>query len=394
MICVNRSSSVANFLPIAIGKDWWLPTNYAIHGRETDALFQWFFWITLAVLIAVEVMIVVFVVKFRSRGGKKLAGHYHGNTRLEITWTLITGVILAGLAFGSERVWRDYRSSPDLENPNRSKILVIGQQFKWNVIYPGPDGKFGRYLVFPKPTDPLWPIGPDGQHIRFQNTTGPASLPHDEAVKAINNYIGIENPLGKDYSDPDGKDDDCAYSPGRPIYIPVNRPVEVQLESMDVIHDFFIPNFRAQLYAVPGMHGRFVFTPTVTTKELEAASRENISIDELIDRLKDPANADLAVDIDATSPGAQRDKTGWRYVDSLKKKRPSTIIRDGVWFAPGVAEKLKAAGITRVSVHLPRPFEVACAQLCGAQHYTMRNELIVLSQEAFDKKFPAAPYSK
>jgi heme/copper-type cytochrome/quinol oxidase subunit 2 len=381
-------------LPLAIGKDWWLPTNYAVHGRETDALFAWFFWITFAVFVAVEVFLVVLIFKYRKRPGHTKATHIHGSKKLELIWTAVPAVILASLAFGSERVWRDYRNSPDLDNPNRTKILVIGQQFAWNVIYPGPDGKFGRYLVYPKPTDLTWPIGPDGKPTKFANVTGPASLPYDEAVKQINLYIDTENPLGKDYSDPDGADDDTG-SPSRPIYVPVNRPVEIELESKDVVHDFFIPNFRAQLYAVPGMRGRFVFTPTITTRELESASKETISIDELIARLADPANADLTIDIDKDYPDAQQDKFGFRCIDpTSSKKKPTTIIRDGNAFAPGVAEKLKAAGVTQVKVHKPQPFEIACAQLCGTGHYKMRSVMIVLSQEEFDKKFPAMPHVK
>jgi cytochrome c oxidase subunit 2 len=377
---------------LAIGKDWWLPTNYSIHGRETDILFNWFFWITAFVFVAVQLSLIVFVFKFRFRAGRPLPSYIHGSRKLEFFWTAIPALILASLAFGSERVWRDYRSSPDLGNPNRTKILIIGQQFMWNVIYPGPDGKFGRYLVYPKPTDPLWPVGSDGKPVRFANVPGPASLPPADAVKAINNFIETENPLGKDYADPDGADDNWSDTPGRQIFVPVNRPVEIQLQSKDVIHDFFIPNFRAQLYAVPGMRGRFVFTPTVTTHEIESASRQTISIDELAARLSDPTNTDLTIDIDATTPGAQKDKTGWRYVDSLKKKKPSTIIRDQMSFAAGVPEKLKAAGITTVTVHKRAPFEIACAQLCGTGHYKMRGEMIVLTQEEFDRRFPAAPY--
>jgi heme/copper-type cytochrome/quinol oxidase subunit 2 len=377
---------------LAFGKDWWLPPNYAVHGRQIDALFGWFFWITMAVFVFVEVLLVYFVIKYRARPSRQRATHLHGHAGIELLWTLIPTLILGSLALGSERVWNNYRESPDLQNPNRSKILVIGQQFKWNVVYPGPDGKFGRYLIYPKPTDLAWPVGPDGEPTRFANVPGPASLPFKDAVAAINTYIDTENPLGKDFSDPDGKDDDWVPAPGRPIFVPVNRPVEVQLESKDVIHDFFIPNFRAQLYAVPGMLGRFVFTPTVTTQQIEAASKQSISIDELIALVADPANDDLVIEINAETPHAQHDKTGWRYAD-MSKKKPATIIRDQMGFAPGVAQKLKNAGIDHVTIHRHQPFEIACAQLCGAQHYKMRGELIVLSQEEFDQRFPASPHN-
>ena len=386
---INYPLSIIHYFP-----DWWLPTNYAVHGQAVDALFQWFFWITMAVFVGVELVLILFILKYRARGDKTKAKFIHGNSRIEMLWTVVPAIILVALALGSRRVWNDFRDSPLINDPGRSKILIIGQQFKWNVIYPGPDGKFGRYLVFPKPTDLTWPVGPDGQPTRFAGVAGPSLLPLPQAVSAINSYIDSENPLGKDFSDPDGKDDDWSPEPGRPIFVPVNRPVEVEVESKDVIHDFFLPNFRVQLYAVPGMLGRFVFTPMTTTAELEAASRETISIDELQKRLSFPANADLTIDIDEKTAGAVHDKTGWRYVDSTKKKKPATIIRNGMEFAAGVVEKLKTAGITQVTVHKPQPFEVACAQICGAQHYLMRGELIVLSQDEFDRRFPSAPHGK
>jgi len=51
-------------------------------------------------------------------------------------------------------------------------------------------------------------------------------------------------------------------------------PVEIELESKDVVHDSSIPNFRAQLYAVPGMRGDLYHTHH-HTKDLEAASKGN-----------------------------------------------------------------------------------------------------------------------
>ena len=372
---------------LAIGRDWWLPTNYAVHGRETDRLFAWFFWVTIVVLVGVEATLIWALVRYRAKpGDARPATYSHGKRWAELTWTLVPTVVLAALAVASKRVWDDYRNSPDLNDPGRTKVLVIGQQFKWNVVYPGPDGVFGRYGVFPRVTDPLWPVGPGGQPTRFAGVAGPASLPPARAARAINDYVDQINPLGKDFADPAGRDDDWVKDPGRPIYVPVDRPVEVELMSKDVIHDFFLPNFRAQLYAVPGMVGRFVFTPTTTTADLERASRRTVSVDDL--------PPDAVADIGPDSKGAVQDKTGWRYADPASKRRTASIQRDGYAIAAGAGAKLKAAGIDRLTIHTPAPFEVVCAQLCGIGHSQMRGELIVLSQAEFDRRFPASPHAE
>ena len=370
---------------LAIGRDWWLPTNYAVHGRATDALFLWLFWICVAVLVGVQVALAAFLVRYRAKAGDGRRPRFtHGNRLAELTWTVVPTVILASLAVASKRVWDGYRFSPALSDPGRSTILVIGQQFKWNVVYPGPDGRLGRYGVFPRPTDLAWPVDKDGGATTFAGVAGPAQLPPARATRAIDDYVDQVNPLGKDFADPDGVDDDWTPQPGRAVYVPVDRPVEVRITSKDVIHDFYLPNFRAQLYAVPGMVGRITFTPTTTTADLERASRRTVAVDAV--------PADAVADIGPDTPGAVHDKFGWRLVDSPKKKKPVTILRDGNGLGPGVAEKLRAAGVMQLTVHTPAPFEIVCAQLCGVGHSQMRGELIVLPQDQFDKRFPAAPH--
>jgi hypothetical protein len=47
-------------------------------------------------------------------------------------------------------------------------------------------------------------------------------------------------------------------------------PVELKIRAKDVIHSVFIPHFRLQMNAVPGMATRFWFTPTKTTEEMRA----------------------------------------------------------------------------------------------------------------------------
>ena len=49
---------------------------------------------------------------------------------------------------------------------------------------------------------------------------------------------------------------------GNEVHLPVNKPVRVLLRSHDVLHDFFVPQFRARMNIVPGQMSWFWFTPT------------------------------------------------------------------------------------------------------------------------------------
>jgi heme/copper-type cytochrome/quinol oxidase subunit 2 len=410
---------------------WWLPPVRSTHGDAIDSLFMVTFWITMVTFVAVELVLIVFLIKYRHRADKKKAVFTHGNTRLEMCWTLAPAVILMGLAVANKGVWDKLRFNPDGDRADRATILVIGQQFKWNVIYPGPDGKLGRYLMFPKPTDASWsnpdwkPVSfakrdmtkyPDvtpeqwgdmekerlikAQPFKFQNVTGPAGLPYEKSVAAINAYIEQVSPLGKDFSDPDGADDDWSKTPGREINIPAGRPTEVQLSSKDVIHDFFLPNYRVKLDAVPGMRGKLVFTATMTSKQRETQSTRTYKIDELVTMFDTLPAPEINVLIDKDSAGAIEDprKKGlYLYVENAdaytkdpKTVKPKTIIRSTVGFNALTKDnvaKLKVAGITEVKAYEPGYWDLVCEELCGQGHYTMQGKIVVLDSMEYNKQF-------
>jgi heme/copper-type cytochrome/quinol oxidase subunit 2 len=382
---------------------WWLPPDRSVHGPAIDNLFYWIFWITMIAFVAVELLLVIFLIQYRSRPERKKAHFTHGNTRLEMAWTLAPAIILAGLALGSKKVWDDYRYSPTSDDPNRATILLVGQQFKWNIIYPGPDGKLGKYLLYPKPYDPKWPVGKDGKDVNFAGVPGPASLKYEDSVRAINSYIDSVNPLGKDYTDPDGKDDDYEKALGRELVIPAQRPIEVQLSSKDVIHDFFLPNFRVKLDAVPGMRGHLYFTATMTSAERRKASARTVKLDALPGIVSSPEGKSLVISIDERAPGTDqnknKDRTGWRYIDPASPR--TSIVRDGMGFGDAArvqatVDKLKGIGLTEINVADSGAWELVCEELCGQGHNTMTAPLIVLSPEEydakkFDKPWHAAP---
>jgi len=365
----------------------WLPADYSSHGRSIDLIFLFIFWLTLAVLILVEVLLIWFVIAYRRRPDKTKARFIHGNTRLEMLWTLIPAAIFLAIAMWSRQVWDNYRYSPLADDPRRVPILVIGEQFKWNVIYPGPDGKLGRYLVYPKVTDLHWPTVPFGTAIQFPPVPGPAYLPESEAKKYLEDYVARINPLGKDFDDPDGQDDIWQGALARPLEVPKGRPVEIHLASKDVIHDFYLPNFRVKLDAVPGSMGRLYFEATQSSAELEQASRRQYSVNELDAGLRQKKSYVVVIGPETQGASEKVDRRHhihyWRYAD----KNGETIIRDGASVTADAIAALKAAGITELSAYQPQYFELVCEQLCGAEHYTMQDRVIVLEDDEFRKKY-------
>ena len=163
----------------------WLPENVSTFGEEIDYLFYVIYYITGAVFILVTVFMLLFLILYRRREGRR-ARYSHGNTALEITWTVIPAVILVVLAFMSASTWgKVKRHAP----PSDFQVQVTAKQFNWEIVYPGPDRKFGTEDDFQTEND---------------------------------------------------------------IHVPVNKVVHVVLKSKDVIHSFFLPNLRLKQDAVPG----------------------------------------------------------------------------------------------------------------------------------------------
>jgi cytochrome c oxidase subunit II len=171
--------------------------------------------VTGLVFIVTNLLLAWFGYKYQDAPGAR-AAYWHDNPRLEWTWTLVTAGILAIFLFNSLGLWAQVNSRPPAD---AMLIEVTGQQFAWNVRYPGKDGLLGR-------TD----------HLQASQ----------------------ENPIGLVKDDPASKDDILLLNQ---LYLPQDKPVKVHVRSMDVIHSFFLPNFRVKQDAMPGMTIEIWFTP-------------------------------------------------------------------------------------------------------------------------------------
>ena len=119
--------------------NWWLPENVSTFGRDIDWLFHLIYAITAITGILVFVALIAFLVMYRDRPGRR-ARYTHGNTTLEIVWTIVPALILVVLTFLSVPAWSKIKMS---QPPTDLVIQVNAKQFNWQVSYPGPDGKFG-----------------------------------------------------------------------------------------------------------------------------------------------------------------------------------------------------------------------------------------------------------
>lgn len=209
-------------------RTWWFPEPATALGRSVDAQFVRTLWITGVVFLLAQLALAFVLLRYRDRGGR---AHYsHGNNTMEALWTAATAILFVGLGIAAEAAWASYHSQATV--PDALVVRIVGQQFQWNIHYPGADGRFGR-----------------------------------TAPELINDAAG--NPLGLDLNDPAAQDDLVVPT----MAVPVNRQVVVELSSKDVTHSFFVRELRFKQDTVPGMVIRMRFTP-ITVGDYEVACAE------------------------------------------------------------------------------------------------------------------------
>lgn len=117
----------------------WLPENVSTFGEEIDSLFYLIYYITGAAFLLVTAFMIVFLIMYRRREGRR-AVYSHGNTTLEIIWTIIPAAVFVGLSFMSVSSWGRIKGEAP---PSDFQVQVTAKQFNWEILYPGLDGKFG-----------------------------------------------------------------------------------------------------------------------------------------------------------------------------------------------------------------------------------------------------------
>src|SRR5919106_939635 len=203
-----------------------MPPLAAAHGGQIDNLIGWIHIFMLVLFVGWGGFFLYCL--FRFRQSRNPVADYRGvtshrSTYVEVGVAVVEAVLLIGFAIP---LWAARVDAMPPEN-EAMVVQVTGEQFAWNVHYPGADRVFGR-------TD----------------------------IKLLDLQ---SNPLGLDRTDPAAMDD---FTTVNQLFLPVNQPVIVRLRSKDVIHSFGVPEFRVKQDAIPGLTIPIWFVPTITTADM------------------------------------------------------------------------------------------------------------------------------
>ena len=198
-----------------------LPESASSQGVKIDKIRNITLLFTGIVYVITQTLLIVFVWKYRYKADRKATFFPHNNT-LEFIWTIVPATVLVVLVVWGLTIWYQIFSKP------ADDVLVVeatAQQFRWHIRYPGLDNQFGE------------------RDLKFVNG---------------------ENELGINWAQEASHDDIMPTD----IVLPVNKDIKVNIRSLDVLHNFYLPHFRMKMDAVPGIPTSFWFTPIYTTEEM------------------------------------------------------------------------------------------------------------------------------
>jgi cytochrome c oxidase subunit 2 len=193
---------------------WWTPI--ASNWHYIDDTISITFWITGCVFTAVVLFMAYCAYRIRHRPGL-VAAYEPENTRLERWLAIGTGVGVAAMLAPGLLVWSQFVNVP----AGATEVEIVGQQWQWGFRLPGADGKLGAS---------------DSQ------------------------YVTADNPLGLSPTDPNGQDDVILVAAD--LHLQLGKPVKILLRALDVVHDFYVPEFRAKMDMIPGTTTYYWLVPT------------------------------------------------------------------------------------------------------------------------------------
>jgi cytochrome c oxidase subunit 2 len=125
-------------------------------ARDQRDIFYLAMWPAIGVMILVEVGLVVMLLRFRRKSGDAIPKQTHGNTPLELAWTIAPALLLAILAVPMMDVLFEIGRAPEKD---AFVVNVEGQRFSWFFEYPDITGPDGEPLKGTKAGEVHFPVG-------------------------------------------------------------------------------------------------------------------------------------------------------------------------------------------------------------------------------------------
>lgn len=176
-------------------------------------------------------------------------------------------------------------------------------------------------------------LGPDDEYLEIEATgyqfAWDIRYPGQDNKLGAKNYLNIKpgfNDLGLDFEDPKTYDDIILGGADK-IVLPVDTTIRVRITAKDVLHNFYLPHFRVKMDAIPGLPTYFVFTPIKTTEEFRQELKKY---------------PEWRTPYDPSDPES---KERWEEFN----------------------------------------YELACAELCGKGHYSMKRIVEIVSREEYNE---------
>jgi cytochrome c oxidase subunit II len=171
----------------------WLPANINQHGQVIDGLFMFILVLTGVIFIATNIALFWFLWRYDSSKTAQPVAFTHGSHTLEVVWSILPAATLVFIAIYQMNAWADAKMRRPVASDGSPKppiAEITGRQFEWRIRYAGKDQVVGT----------------------------------EDDVQLVND-----------------------------LHLPINEEIVLQIESMDVLHSFFLPNLRVKQDVVPGM---------------------------------------------------------------------------------------------------------------------------------------------
>jgi cytochrome c oxidase subunit II len=138
MVAMVLGGVVASAIGIALGL-WidWFPTIASTQAREIETLYDVMIIASVPIFVLVMTVVIGAVIQFRMRPGQEEEDGppIHGNTMLEVVWTVIPAILILGLCAYAYVILEDIEEAPAAA-AQELKIGVTGEQFAWTFTYP------------------------------------------------------------------------------------------------------------------------------------------------------------------------------------------------------------------------------------------------------------------